>query len=137
MTPVSAPFLLAQALLAQTSAKAPRPGDWQFGWDKVAEVAAGALAIIFVAWLTTRFFAARQRRSSNSPWRLFKELCAAHSLNSRERHLVTRLAQKFRLEQPAALFVEVAWWDAERLGPTWVRRMPELDKLRKRLFAVR
>jgi hypothetical protein len=124
-------------LLAQAGTKAPRPGDWQFGWDKVAEVAAGALAIIFVAWLVMRIIAVRKRRNSNSPWRLFKELCAAHGLSNRERQLVTRMAQKSRLDQPAALFVEIAWWDAERLGPTWTRHLPELDRLRKRLFAQR
>ena len=131
------PLAWSMFLLAQAGTKAPRPGDWQFGWDKVAVVAAGALAIIFVAWLVMRFFAARKRRSSNSPWRLFKELCAVHGLSSRERQLITRMAQKFRLDQPAALFVEVAWWDAERLGPSWTRQLSELDKLRKRLFAVR
>jgi hypothetical protein len=124
-------------LLAQAAAKAPKPGDWQFGWDRVAMVALGALAVSLVAWFILRLLATRERRVTDSPWCLFKELCTAHGLNHRERQLLTRLAQQFRLEQPTALFIEPAWWDADRLGPAWARTVPELEKLRKRLFAVR
>jgi hypothetical protein len=124
-------------LLAETAANAPKPGDWRFGWAGVGMVAAGALAIILCAWLVTRWLASRQRQINNSPWCLFKDLAAAHGLNHRERQLLTRLAQHFRLEQPSALFVEAAWWEADRLGPSWARCQSDLDKLRRRLFAVR
>ena len=124
-------------LLAQANARAPKPGDWRFGWDSVAMVAGGALVVIIVAWFISRLLAKRQRQISDSPWCLFKELCTAHSLNHRERQLLTRLAQQFRLEQPTALFIEPAWWEAERLGPAWARTLPELDKRRKRRFTVR
>ena len=124
-------------LLAQTGVKAPRPGDWSFGWSSVASVAAVSLAVIAVIWLTTRFAAARQQKISNSPWRLFTDLCTAHDLNRRERQLVTRLAQHFQLEHPTLLFIESAWWEADRLGPVWLRCRPELERLRKRLFALR
>ena len=124
-------------LLAQTGAKPPRPGDWSFGWGSVAGVAAVSVTVILVIWLTTKYAAARQQKNSNSPWGLFTDLCTSHHLNRRERQLVTRLAQHFELEHPAALFIESAWWEFDRLSPAWVRCRPELEKLRKRLFAVR
>jgi hypothetical protein len=124
-------------LFAQVSPNAPKPGDWQFGWGSVGIVAGVAVALSLVAWLILRWFKVRERRISNSPWGLFTDLVAAHQLNHRERNLVTRLARQFRLEQPALLFVEPAWWEADRLGPAWRRRLPELEKLRRRLFAVR
>jgi hypothetical protein len=124
-------------LLAQAGSAAPKPGDWRFGWVSVGIVAGVAVAIILVTSLIMRWFSARERRSSNSPWQLFKDLVAAHDLNHRERNVLTRLAQQFRLEQPATLFVEPAWWEPERLGPAWSRRLPELEKLRRRLFALR
>ena len=124
-------------LLAEVNAKAPRPGDWSFGWVSVGILACAALSIILSAWLTIRLINARQKRISNSPWRLFKDLATAHELNHRERNLLTRLANHFRLEHPSVLFIEPAWWEPERLGSSWSRRGAELEKLRRRLFAVR
>jgi len=129
--------LIAQALIAQVSANAPKPGDWQFGWISVGIVAGVATGVCIVAWIILRIIRARERRITNSPWQLFKDLTAAHELNHRERNLLTRLAQQFRLEQPAVLFVEPAWWEADRLGQAWSRRLPEIEKLRRRLFASR
>jgi len=129
--------LLWPLLLAQNNPHVPKPGDWLFGWDRVGMVAAGAIAIITVAWIVMRLVARRERRVSHSPWCLFKELCAAHELTHRERQLVTRLAQQHRLEQPTALFVEPTWWEPQRLGPAWLKCLTELERLRKRLFAVR
>jgi hypothetical protein len=124
-------------LFAQVSGSAPQPGDWRFGWAGVGVVAAGALTIILCAWLVMRWLARRQRQIRHSPWSLFKDLATAHGLNHRERLLLTRLARHFRLEQPAVIFVEPAWWEQERLGPSWTRRLPQLDQLRRRLFAAR
>ena len=124
-------------LLAQNDAKAPRPGDWAFGWDTIAIIAGVATSIALAAWLLMRFLAQRERKSKNSPWCLLKELADTHHLSHRERQLITRLAHHLKLQQPVALFVEQSWWEAERLGPSWASCRPELDKLRKRLFAVR
>jgi len=125
------------ALLAQLGAQKPKPGDWQFGWERVGMVAAAATAIVFVSWLIFRLLALREKRTTNSPWLLFKDLAAAHVLSTRERQILRRMAQQFRLEQPAALFIESAWWEEERLGPTWAKRLPEIERLRRRLFAIR
>ena len=129
--------MLAQQVLAQQTAKPPKPGDWAFGWDSVGIIAAVSAAVVLVLWLVSRYYAAREKKSKHSPWSLWKELADAHGLNPRERQLVSRLARQLRLAQPAALFVEPSFWEADRLGPSWVACGPELEKLRKRLFAVR
>src|SRR5262245_53298142 len=100
-------------------------------------VALGAVVIITIAWVVLRIIARREKGANHSPWCLFKELCAAHQLTPRERQLMTRLAQHHRLEHPTALFVEPNWWEPQRLGPAWSKCLVELDRLRKRLFAVR
>ena len=129
--------VLCFSLLAEINARAPKPGDWRFGWDRVGLVALGAIAVITIAWVVLRLMARRERRITHSPWCLFKELCNAHELGPRERQLMTRLAQHHRLEQPAALFVEPLWWEPQRVGPAWSKCFSELERLRKRLFAVR
>ena len=125
------------SILAQVGPAKPRPGDWQFGWERVGMVAAAATVVVVVIWLIFRLLAMRERRIGNSPWLLFKDLATAHGLTHRERQLLRRLAQQYRLEQPAALFVESAWWEDERLGPAWAKRLPEIERLRRRLFAIR
>jgi hypothetical protein len=129
--------LLPLLLLAEVDAKAPKPGDWRFGWDRVALVAVGAFAIVTVAWIVMRLVARRERTAHQSPWCLFKDLCTAHELSPRERQLMTRLAQHHRLEHPTELFVEPTWWEPRRLGPAWSKCLTELERLRKRLFAIR
>ena len=129
--------LLTLLLLAEIDPRAPKPGDWRFGWDRVGMVALGAIIVISIAWIVLRLVARRERRVIHSPWCLFKELCTAHELSLRERQLLTRLAQQHRLEHPTVLFVEPTWWEPQRLGPAWSKCLSELERLRKRLFAVR
>jgi hypothetical protein len=41
------------------------------------------------------------------------------------------------LPHPAVLFVDAAAWDMHQLGDGWTRSLPELERLRRRVFAVR
>jgi hypothetical protein len=107
------------------------------GWEAAGIIVGAAATIIGLAWLTMRLLKSRQKRISHCPWRLFKDLCAAHELTYRERQLLTQLAHQHRLQQPAMLFVEPAWWDAERLGSGWQRSLAEVQALHNRLFATR
>jgi len=107
------------------------------GWQAIGIIVGAATAIIGAFWLTMRLFRARQRRNTNCPWRLFKDLCAAHHLSYRDRQLLTQLAHQHRLEHPAMLFVEPAWWEAAKLGRAWQRSIGEIHRLRDRLFATR
>jgi len=134
--PLASPQLLAQASLIHAGDRF-RPGVAQISWQQVALVAGVAVVFVVAAWLAARFARARQRRASQSPWRLFKDLCAAHALDSRERQLLTRLARQRALAHPAVLFVDAAAWDMHGLGDGWTRSLPELERLRRRVFAVR
>src|SRR5688500_599844 len=107
------------------------------GWEAAGIIIGAAATIIALAWVMMRFLRARQKKISHCPWRLFKDLCAAHRLNYRERQLLTQLAHQHRLQQPAMLFVEPAWWEADRLGNAWQRSLAEVHALRDRLFAAR
>lgn len=127
--------LLMLTMTVTLAAAKPRPGDWSFGWSSVASIAEVSLAIIVCLWMITGYFTSRQERVNNSPWALFHELCSVHKLTRRERQLLKRIAQQHDLAQPAIVFVESAWWEAEKLGSTWARSMPELDGLRSRLFS--
>ena len=107
------------------------------GWEAAGIIVGVATTLIPAAWLTMRFLKVRKRRISHCPWRLFKDLCAAHELTHRERQLLTQLAHQHRLQQPAMLFIEPVWWEADRLGNAWQRSLAELHSLRDRLFAAR
>lgn len=107
------------------------------GWQAIALIVGSAVTIIGVVWLTMRLLKARHKRNANCPWRLFKDLCAAHSLTHRDRQLLSQLAHEHHLEHPAMLFVEPAWWEADKLDRSWQRSLAELHSLRDRLFATR
>jgi hypothetical protein len=126
---------LSLLVTAALAAKPPRPGDWSFGWAGVASIAEVALAIIVCLWAITTYFSADKERTTNSPQRLFTDLCSAHKLSRRERHLLKWLANAHRLDQPAMLFIEPSWYSAEKLGPTRNRYGDELDRLRQQIFA--
>ena len=115
----------------------PKPGDWSFGWSSVGAIAAVSLVIIATIWLTITYLRVRRRQQRNSPWRLFGDLCSAHQLTRRQRHVLKRLAHQYNLDQPAMLFVEPKWWEPDQLGATWARHLPELRRIRLRLFSHR
>jgi hypothetical protein len=136
-------LLLAAAAGGSSVTAGQRPASGAaYPWLGIALVAGVSLLFIAVAWLATRWLAARERRTSNSPIKLFKDLVAAHHLNQRERHLLTCLCEQsragqFRVEHPALLLIEPAFWEAERLDPSLESARGELDALRKKLFAQR
>jgi hypothetical protein len=120
---------------AALAAKPPKPGDWTFGWDGVASIAAASLAIVVCLWFTSTYYSAERDRNRHSPWQLFADLCKAHKLSRRERYLLQQLAGLYQLDQPAMLFIEPSWYSAEKVAAT-VGQPAELDRLRQRLFAA-
>jgi len=129
-------YSLAWTMAAILAVKPPRPGDWSFGWAGVAAIAEFALAIIVCLWALKTYISVQRERNSNSPWHLFLDLCKAHKLSRRERNLLQRLAQQYRLDQPAMLFIEPSWFTVEKAGPGWNDQFDELHRLRQRLFAA-
>lgn len=89
-------------------------------------------AVLFVAVAIGVIVSRRWQR--NSPWGLFRQLCAAHRLNLRERRLLTHLAWQHRLQHPAMLFLDARLLDATDLGPAWRGQVVRLAGLKERLF---
>jgi hypothetical protein len=128
------------AEIGQSASSGGQPSASPSAWNLQAAIVVGAIAFLLavlsaVCWLVSRWLKARDEKTVNSPWGLFHELCAAQGLNHRERQWLSRLARQQGLDQPAALFVEPAWWEPDRLGPTWESVLPQLHELRNRLFA--
>ena len=130
------PLVVAELTVMETLNNGLRYGRWPLSYQLSAIAAGVTLALCLAAWLAVRYLLRRERVKINSPAKLLQELFAAHGLRYRQRQLVTRLAKHHRLTQPAILFVEPALWSAERLSPRWDRVRPELDALRKQLFAA-
>jgi hypothetical protein len=68
---------------------------------------------------------------------LFRDLCAAHRLTYRQRHLLRRVAQAQQLPQPAILFLNPQSWDLGPASPLDPRTRQELESLQRQLFAPR
>ena len=96
-------------------------------------IAIAALAAVTV-WLASAWLKSRHRRNRNSPLRLWKELCAAHHLNHRERSLLARLAEHHHLLQPATLFIEPRLWELAEVPVAGSARAAELAALREKIF---
>jgi len=103
---------------------------WQGSLVLIGVVLAAALC----SWLALRWLQ-YERKNRHSPWRLFRELCAAHGLNPGERSLLKRLASDRQLPHPAALFVDPSLWNWQELGSEWQQHAERLRGLRERLFA--
>ena len=87
-----------------------------------------------VLWRVARVAAMRDGRSYYSPKRLFAELCQLHELDWASRRLLRRLAHALRLEHPAQLFLEPAFFEAARM-PTELRsEQTRLKEFKRRLF---
>lgn len=94
-------------------------------------------ALGVVIWFVVRYMSQRERRTYNSPRRLFNELCYAHGFNRRERRLLQRLARGQRLDHPALLFVDPQYYQAPRLTDALAARHDQLLHLRDLIFGKR
>lgn len=95
------------------------------------------LAVIgLLIWLLVRY---KERQDgpdrTNSPRRLFGELCRVHSLKFKDRWLLRRVARWQRLSQPAKLFLEPERFDTANLSIRLRSKHARLEKLREQLFA--
>ena len=130
MIPAVLPLLAAEGSSVLRAGARVREGkvlEWQ---GPVWIIAIAALAAVAV-WLGSAWLKSRHRKNKNSPLRLWKELCAAHHLNHRERSVLTRLAEQHHLLQPATLFVEPRLWDLAEVPAGGSKQTAEL---REKLF---
>ena len=94
------------------------------------------IAAVILAVIVSRIVARRSKRAylSNSPAKLFRELCAAHGLSLRSRRLLRRLAEFRGVASPAMLFVEPQHFETKNLSAELKASAHELRQLRTQLF---
>jgi hypothetical protein len=94
---------------------------------------AALLAVAMFVWL--RAVRGPQRHfTSNSPSRLFRELCRVHGLNFSTRRLLKRLAAARGLPSAALLFVEPEHYDTSNLPANLQPAASELQRLHDQFF---
>lgn len=94
-------------------------------------LAAVSVAVWALARLVERFC---RKRLRPSPYRLLWSLSRAHRLRWSQWWLLRRIARQLNLEDPARLFLEPEWLDANKLGAEFAPRSREIQVLRARLF---
>jgi hypothetical protein len=97
----------------------------------------GCTALALLICMGWRLFKEREARtfSSNSPARLFRELCTAHKLQRSSRRLLKRLAEARGLTSPAMLFVEPEHFDEATLPASLSASVRDLRQLSAQLFS--
>jgi protein involved in polysaccharide export with SLBB domain len=137
MTLGNLPWLLAQSSPVMHLGDRFRPGQARGDSAAVWLIALAAAGGLTLVWLAAQVLRRRQQRLRHSPWRLFRDLCAAHRLTYRQRHLLRRVAQAQQLPQPAILFLNPQSWDLGPASPLDPRTRQELESLQRQLFAPR
>ena len=96
-----------------------------------------AVAVVGLWWLAALSKRIEGRSSRPQPWRLFRELCARHSLTRDERSLLKKIAERTGLDQPAVLFVrEDLFKDDHINGDHLADEQQALGELRQKLFSA-
>jgi hypothetical protein len=98
-------------------------------------VLAGMLVLVFVAWGFSYWQKWRELRVIDSPRALFKELCAAHSLDRADRELLYEIAQWHQLADPVQLFVEPRLFEPGAMHQDLDCDL-EVQELQSRLFTI-
>jgi hypothetical protein len=97
---------------------------------------AGITALLLLAAMVWRICRRRSTTTfaTDSPWQLFRELCAAHGLNRHSRRLLRQLAAARGLASAATLFVEPRHFETKNLPAELKPSTAELTELRAKLF---
>lgn len=103
-------------------------------WPELLLLLSILVAVGVLVWSLVRYVTRKQRRGYTSPRALFYELCEAHKLDRRERNLLQSVCQFFRLRQPACVFVQPEYFDAQRLSGELQKRSELIAQLRVKLF---
>jgi hypothetical protein len=106
--------------------------------EREAWIVLGLTALLLVALVVWHFLSSRAsgRLPSNSPGRLFRELCRAHRLGASGRRLLKRLALARGLSSPVNLFVEPRYFDSADLPDEVCQYAEQILRLRKQLFGA-
>lgn len=102
------------------------------------------IGVVVVVWGASRWFQIRERRKRHSPRALFRELCRAHGLSARDRHVLWQLGCRHFVNQPAAIFVAPQYFEPQYFEPQYAAQgavgcstdAAELQRLRQQLFGA-
>jgi hypothetical protein len=111
-------------------------GKTTFGTGHLVTIV-GITALLVLAVMVWRIIARRSARTfkSDSPTRLFRELCAAHGLKRSDRRLLQQLATSRRVMNAETLFVEPQHFETKNLPPELKPSVAALRQLRVHLFS--
>lgn len=93
------------------------------------------IAVAILVAVLKRLSRETPQRPTNSPRRLFRDLCRLHGLDRSTRRLLKRLARQQQLDHPSRLFVEPERFDAHNLG-SLAGDQRRLHAIRQRLFGA-
>jgi hypothetical protein len=86
-------------------------------------------------WLASRWLSTARNQAYDNPMALFRALCQAHGLLTKERTFLRQLAMQCRLARPAEIFLRPDCFAVEGLPGDFKSRADEIHRLKKRLFA--
>ena len=104
--------------------------------ELLALVALVAGALLFVSLLHAFVSRQERKRSYHHPKRLFGELCTAHRISKQDRLLLKRLADCWKFNQPAMLFVKPDKFDRDIVKNPSSKDAESIERLRCRLFGT-
>lgn len=109
-----------------------RPGfDAAHLWTLLS-MAALLITVVIVMYRSRE--RSKREFETDSPPRLFGELCHAHRLPWSSRRLLKRLAAAHGVSPPSALFVEPAHFDTAKLPAGLENSAAQVQRLREQLF---
>ena len=95
----------------------------------------GLFALLFVAIILVQQIAEQYREDRYAnPHALFRELCRKHRLGFANRRLLRRLADAWKLDEPALLFVQPERFKIDELPLDLRYQQSRLEQLQQRLF---
>jgi hypothetical protein len=93
--------------------------------------------VLFAGFAAAIYRSSRQGKcefEADSQVKLFRDLCRAHRLSSRNRRLLRRLASARGVAEPARLFIEPKHFEVAQLPETLRASAEQIRRLRNRLF---
>ncbi len=94
--------------------------------------------VLLLGGIVAAIIAYRRRNDLSRPCsdsqKLFRELCLAHNLDRASQKLLSRLAEAYRLGQPAEVFVTPRVFATDQLSKQFQGEATQISELGRRLF---
>jgi hypothetical protein len=132
----SIPLLLADAGRISNLGNRFRTGSGSSSIGLVFMIFAGMTAAIFGIYFLSKLLEKHAEKAQHYPWRLFKQLCKAHSLGFRHRWLLRQLVVSANLQHPASIFVKPETFDRVGRDAELAENKQHFNDIFDRIFAV-